>query len=236
MKLFLAGVAVAGLVASATLAQDAPPPPSHEMHRPEMKPITKAEMQAMVAQHFAALDLNHDGKLTKEEVEGARRAMFDKMRKEHRDREFARLDSNHDGVISKAEFDVPPMPGPGGHDGPPPPPPGGPGMRMGPMEHGPMMLMGGHWFERADANHDGVVTLAEAQTAAAALFDKLDTNHDGTISPDEMRAAWSMHGGDHGMGGRHGRGGPGGPGGMPPMERGPGYDRPAGAPPPPQGE
>jgi hypothetical protein len=37
----------------------------------------------------------------------------------------------------------------------------------------------------ADTNHDGRVSLAEAQAAALAHFDKADINHDGTISPDE---------------------------------------------------
>jgi hypothetical protein len=42
-----------------------------------------------------------------------------------------------------------------------------------------------HLFEMADTNHDGRVSLAEAQAAALAHFDKADINHDGTISPDE---------------------------------------------------
>jgi Ca2+-binding EF-hand superfamily protein len=48
---------------------------------------------------------------------------------------------------------------------------------------------GGRWFERVDADHDGRVSLAEAQRAGMAMFERLDTNHDGTISPDERAAA-----------------------------------------------
>jgi hypothetical protein len=40
-------------------------------------------------------------------------------------------------------------------------------------------------FEMADANRDGRVSLAEAQSAALAHFDKADLNHDGKITPDE---------------------------------------------------
>jgi Ca2+-binding EF-hand superfamily protein len=40
-------------------------------------------------------------------------------------------------------------------------------------------------FTMADTNHDGRVTLAEAQAAALQHFDMVDTNHDGQISPDE---------------------------------------------------
>ena len=48
-------------------------------------------------------------------------------------------------------------------------------------------VMGGHLLEMADANHDGKVSLAEAQTAALAHFDKADLNHDGKITPDERQ-------------------------------------------------
>ena len=47
--------------------------------------------------------------------------------------------------------------------------------------------MGRHLFDMADANHDGRVSLAEAQAAALAHFDKADANHDGHITPDEHR-------------------------------------------------
>ncbi len=221
MKMMWAGFAAGALIPATLFAQTAAPPPMGAP-RHEMKPITRAELTAMVAQHFAALDLNHDGKLTREEIRAFREGEMEKRIKEHKDREFARLDSNHDGSISKAEFDVAPIGhGPGDPGMMPPPPPGGPGpmvhgrMGMGPMggpgSHMGMMMMGGRWFDKADANHDGAVTLAEAQTAAAALFDKLDTNHDGVISPDEMRAAFA------GRGGWGGHRGPGSPGGdMPP--------------------
>ena len=39
----------------------------------------------------------------------------------------------------------------------------------------------------ADANKDGRVSLAEAQTAALAHFDRADLNHDGKITPDERQ-------------------------------------------------
>jgi hypothetical protein len=48
---------------------------------------------------------------------------------------------------------------------------------------------GGHGFEEMDANHDGKVSLAEAQAFATRIFDRFDTNKDGTISPEERQAA-----------------------------------------------
>jgi hypothetical protein len=58
---------------------------------------------------------------------------------------------------------------------------------MGGMDMGGMGMdgMGMHLFEMADANHDGRVSLAEAEGAALAHFDKADVNHDGKITPDE---------------------------------------------------
>jgi hypothetical protein len=125
---------------------------------------------------------------------------------------------------------APPGHGPDGAGAPPPPGEGGPGWR-GPMEghrmaargpmkglggaggpgafHGPMggrpmghgPMIGEHWFEQADANHDNKVTLAEAKASALTRFDRLDTNHDGTIEPEERRMAFRAN-----MG--RGRGGP----------------------------
>jgi hypothetical protein len=102
---------------------------------------------------------------------------------------FARLDSNHDGVVTRDEFM---KAGPGsarverrvfvmrdgdgpGRDGP------GMGMRGGGM-HGRMM-------ERMDANHDGRVSLAEAEAGALQAFDRADANHDGVVTPEERQAA-----------------------------------------------
>jgi len=65
--------------------------------------------------------------------------------------------------------------------------PGQPGMRM--RMHRVGMGFGGRMFEMADANHDGRVSLAEAQSAALAHFDRADLNHDGRITPDERQQA-----------------------------------------------
>ena len=84
------------------------------------------------------------------------------------------------------------------------------------------------WFNQADRNHDGQLTLEEMQQDSERFFGALDTNHDGEIDPDEithyetvvapevtsgssfgmMDAGASREGG--GGGGRHHRGGGGG--------------------------
>jgi len=47
--------------------------------------------------------------------------------------------------------------------------------------------MGGHMFDKADVNHDGRVSLAEAQALALAHFDRADVNHDGRITGEERK-------------------------------------------------
>jgi len=42
------------------------------------------------------------------------------------------------------------------------------------------------WFQRADANHDGRLTLEEMQKDADRFFATLDVNHDGEIDPEEI--------------------------------------------------
>jgi hypothetical protein len=60
---------------------------------------------------------------------------------------------------------------------------------MAPMHRMGMGGMGAHLFEMADANHDGRVSLQEAETLALRHFDHADLNHDGKITPDERRQA-----------------------------------------------
>jgi Ca2+-binding EF-hand superfamily protein len=42
------------------------------------------------------------------------------------------------------------------------------------------------WFQQADLNHDGKLTLEEMQKDADRFFALLDVNHDGEIDPDEV--------------------------------------------------
>jgi len=42
------------------------------------------------------------------------------------------------------------------------------------------------WFNQADRNHDGRLTLEEMQQDAERFFAALDVNHDGEIDPDEI--------------------------------------------------
>jgi Ca2+-binding EF-hand superfamily protein len=188
----------------------APPRAASPMGEPQTRvrvmsnrTMTRDEVAAHVRDMFARLDTNKDGFITRPELD----AMHEKMmslrgdvQKRLADRgvftdrgaAFDRLDANHDGSISRQEFtasqpqvrservivmrDGDTAAGA----------PGSRGMRMHRMGMG--MGMGfGRLFDIADTNHDGRVSLAEAQAAALAHFDKADANHDGKITPDERQ-------------------------------------------------
>ena len=181
MKKLLIGVAALALVtpAIAQIAQ-APAPAAPQVRAAKVH--TRAEVQAKVAEHFARLDSNRDGFVTKAEADAAKAQFADRIHKragEHRANAFERLDTNKDGSISRAEWDARTaqreqrIAERGEHRG---------GRFMRGM-HG----FGGHLFEMADANRDGRVSLQEAQTAALKHFDMADSNRDGQITPDEHR-------------------------------------------------
>lgn len=193
---------IAGAALSATLAAAA------FAAAPDGPPKTRAEVQAKVAEHFKKADTNSDGFVTKAEVDATRAAMkakWTERRGERRAEHFAKLDADKNGALSKEEFAAPrERADHGGHRGGPDGMRGHGGHRgHGMMGHHGGMGMGGMWFERADANKDGKVSLAEASAGALAMFDKVDTDKNGTISSaeheaarDAMRAKWKEHRGE----------------------------------------
>lgn len=192
MKTLLIGGA-ALLASAAALGQVAPVTPAPAQHSERIQ--TRADVQAKVTEHFARVDANHDGSITKVEADAAMQAFHSKFaehakdrRDDRRDNVFERLDTNRDGAVSRSEWDA------GAaqreqriasrdRNGD-----GRPDVRG--IGHGGMRDMGsfgGRMFEMADANKDGRVTLQEAQAAALQHFDMADANRDGQITPDERR-------------------------------------------------
>jgi hypothetical protein len=175
--------------------------------------MTRDEAVKHVRDMFAKLDTNRDNVVTREELNALHQKMagamgaagdWQKRIGDHgalmgdRGAIFDRLDTNHDGNISRQEFmaanserreqRVIIM-----RDGSEAAPgtPGEPGMmRMHAMGAG--MHFGGRLFDMADANHDGRLTLQEAEAAALAHFDKADLNHDGKITPEERAQAHAL--------------------------------------------
>lgn len=211
MKEFLIGAAVIILAGAGTALAQAPvapppPPPQFTPDGPMADRITtRAEMVAKVREHFAQLDGNRDGFLTKAEAEAGREVFKQRIverigdrprsehRLEHRDpaAAFDRLDTNKDGSISRDEF----AKGhemrierrvelndrkPGAHGAPE-------GMAPRMKMHRMGGMIGGHMFEMADANKDGRVSLQEATDSAVRHFDMADANRDGQVTPDERR-------------------------------------------------
>lgn len=213
MNKFLLGAAAAALAAGGVaIAQTAPAP-----RQPMMETMTRADVPAHVQRLFARLDANHDGFITKAEVDAAQAERADKMDKRAARfdpaRMFDRLDANHDGQITRAEADAARAAHMQAKSGQPAEAHaeafGGlfaradanhdgvitraefdaAASQMHPrMEHAGMRRgFAGAMFDLADANKDGKVSLAEAQAAALAHFDRADLNHDGKITPDERQ-------------------------------------------------
>lgn len=179
----------AALLAVPGLAQVATAPAPVPQDQAAPKAHTRAEVQSKVAEHFARLDANRDGFVTKAEADAQRdrrraeiterRVERREVRREHR---FEQLDTNKDGSISRAEFDT-------AHEHRDARVAQRGGKRMARAMHrmGGMHAFGGHMFEMADADKDGRVSLQEAQAAALRHFDTADANRDGQISREERR-------------------------------------------------
>jgi hypothetical protein len=120
---------------------------------------------------MAHFDADGDGTITLAEA----RAGAAKM--------FAGADADKDGRVTQEEMRAfhermgPHHPG-GGHRGDHGGPPDGPG------PGGPMRL---------DADGDGAISLAEAQSGIERHFGEIDSNRDGSITAAEMEAAHRAH-------------------------------------------
>lgn len=149
--------------------------------------ITRAQVIERTDRAFARLDANNDGRFTPDEA----RARGEQRRAERMTRMFDRLDADHDGSITREEMAQAhasrrggpgaegPRRGPGG--------PGmrhrGPGMGMGMGMRGMRGMRGQRMF-----GEQGFVTREQFRERALARFDRADANHDGTVTVAERRA------------------------------------------------
>lgn len=98
--------------------------------------------------------------------------------------QFAAMDSNRDGFVTEREFVA---------------------YRerhaRAPERRGELAVfdhVGARWFERADTEGSGRITLAQAEARPLRLFDTADTNGDGVVSVEEKQLASLLMG----LGGR----------------------------------
>jgi hypothetical protein len=131
------------------------------------KPISRADYVKTVDARFNALDANHDGKVTKEELaaEQARELQQAKAKiAQQLQAKFKQLDTNKDGQLSLQEFMA-----------------AAPPIRT--SETADQMVA------RYDANHDGRISADEWRNPELAKFNRVDANHDGVVTPAEQAAA-----------------------------------------------
>lgn len=183
-SVMIASAAIVALAVPAIAAHHEGDGRPHKMMMPDM---TKADVEAKINERFAAVDADKDGAITMDEVKAHR----DAKRAARMDSRFKKMDADGDGAISRSEFDtahaarhekMKTARADGDRDGHRKMYRGG--------HHGMKMKMGGMMFEKADANKDGKVTLAEAKTAAFAHFDKVDTDKNGTVTAQERMDYW----------------------------------------------
>ena len=138
------------LIASPLLAQTA-------------QPIPRATFIATMDAQFKLLDANHDGIVTRAELEASEQRAATALAVQRAAALFAEADSDHNGQLSLTEF-----------------------TRLATAT--PPRVDVSATMNRLDLNRDQKITLIENRTATLANFDKLDTDKDGVVSAAEMKA------------------------------------------------
>lgn len=169
-----AAVAQQAPVAATTAAQTAPAARQARAEARRTEPVSQARFVQARVNRLTALDMNHDGTVTAEEMRAGAQA----RRAEHATQRFDRLDADKNDQISRAEFDAA-RPDRAGHRGP------RDGRRRGaPLAH----RLGGEGRGPAQRGAHGPTVIADVQTKLTERFARLDADHDGVLSPAERQA------------------------------------------------
>lgn len=133
--------------------------------------LTAITLPALAAGDLHGLDANHDGQVSRDEAADAQASTF------------AKLDSNHDGSLSQSEWVASQAPLP--EDA------------TKAAKHRQQAAWQ-RWFENMDSDGDGAISQDEYLHAVAPYFDRLDANHDGVLDAGELQAAVAKPSADSG--------------------------------------
>lgn len=162
--------------------------------------VTQSEFNTARAASFSETDANHDGALSRDEIQAFHRAHREARREAGGPRRdpMSRADANNDGRVTREEF----LAGPAAmfdrmdtnNDG------------VLSADERPQRPQRGErpQHQRVDANNDGSISRDEYNAAGAQRFAALDANHDGRVTTEEAQAGrpHGVHGGMHGGGRR----------------------------------
>lgn len=125
------------------------------------QPIPRAAVIKSRDDGFKKIDTNGDGSLSAAELAASDAAVI----RARLQGEFTQMDTNKDGQLSQAEF-----------------------LARAPQASA-LMPNAQKAVANFDKNKDGKITADEFRAPQLAAFDKLDTNHDGSLSVAERQAA-----------------------------------------------
>ncbi len=134
--------------------------------------ISRAAFIAKVDDGFKSVDTNHDGFLSASELQAAQNRDLQKAQAQARaelQARFQQLDTNKDGKLSFDEFAAIATVKPN--------------------------LTAAQILQQLDTNHDGKVSVDEFRAPRVASFNRADLNHDGIVTPAEAQSLKIQTGG-----------------------------------------
>ena len=128
------------------------------------KPVSRADLVKTLDTQFGAVDANHDGSISKAELEAAELRGL----QQRAQAQFKQLDTNHDGQLNFQEFAA-----------------GGLTQIVSQLSD--------RGLQQLDTDRDGKISADEFRAPQLASFAKVDANHDGTVTPAEIAAYKKAH-------------------------------------------
>jgi Ca2+-binding EF-hand superfamily protein len=131
------------------------------------RPVARAEFLNNLNNRFSAMDSNHDGTVTGAELAAEQQKEMQQAKgalQQQLSARFKQLDTNKDNQLNLQEFLA-----------------AAPAIRT---SESPDQLL-----QQLDTNKDGKLSADEFRAPQLATFNRADTNHDGTVTPAEAQAA-----------------------------------------------